>query len=173
MEPEVKNTREPSVSRGPFFGRPSLVTWTVAVIRGGGSGRVSQYNAAPATTEPASVAHFNQARRFGAAALGKDGDDGRRANARSAADWNRRSGSFSRHRRTIPPSSGGTEAGNSAGSSFNIACIPSTEEEPEKARLPESISCSTTPKLNRSERWSAASPRTRSEERRVGKECRS
>ena len=85
-------------------------------------------------------AHFGQARRFGAATRGKEGDDGCRANARSAADWNLRAGSFSRQRRTIRPSAGGTEAGSSGGSSFKMAFITSTDESPAKARLPQSIS---------------------------------
>src|ERR1035438_10221903 len=109
----------PSVSRGALLPQPSLVIWTVPVTRGGGSGRTSQYNVAPATTAAASPAHFSQARVLGAAARCKDGDDGCSANARSAADWNLRFGSFSRHRRAIRASAEGTDAGNSAGSSLD------------------------------------------------------
>jgi hypothetical protein len=61
---------------GAPFKRPSLVIWTVPVTRGGGSGRLNQSKAAPmAATDAASAAHFSQARRFGAATGGKDGDE--------------------------------------------------------------------------------------------------
>jgi hypothetical protein len=94
------------------------------MTRGAGSGRLSQNRTPPATTNAAAgLAHFDHARRFGAAASGKDGDDAWSAKPRSAADWNLRSRSFSRHRRTIRPSAGGTEAGNSGGSSFRMAFI--------------------------------------------------
>lgn len=56
MALELNNSREPSVSSGKVFGRPSLVTWTVLVIRGGGSGRVSQNRAAAATMTTAPAA---------------------------------------------------------------------------------------------------------------------
>ena len=76
-EGDLKNTREPSVSHGGPFSRPSLVSWTVAVICGGGSGRVTQNRVATATaTIPAAdAAHFSRDRRLGAAAgTGKDGE---------------------------------------------------------------------------------------------------
>jgi hypothetical protein len=62
---------------GAPFPRPSLVIWTVPVIRGGGSGRVSQNRAASAaaTDTAASGAHFSRDRRLGAAAGGKNGED--------------------------------------------------------------------------------------------------
>jgi hypothetical protein len=98
------------------------------------------------------LAGLSQALRLGRSTRPGDSDKDSRAKPRSAADWNLRSDSFSRHRRTIRPSAAGTDAGNSAGSSFKIALITSTDELPVNARLPQSISYSTTPKLNRSER---------------------
>jgi len=65
------------------------------------------------------------------------------ANARSLADWNRRSGFFSRQRRMMRSSPGDTcppEADNSDTSSFRMAFMVSTEDSPLNARLPETIS---------------------------------
>jgi hypothetical protein len=61
----------------------------------------------------------------------------------SEADWNRRSGFFSRQWRTIRSRPGETfwfVTESSGGSSLRIAAIVSPAESPRKARWPESIS---------------------------------
>src|SRR5262245_8613762 len=85
------------------------------------------------------------------------------ANARSFADWNRSSGDFSRHRRTMRSRLGGiaSRAVSSSGGSFvRIADMLSAAVSPAKARAPLSISYSTAPNANMSARWSTARPRT-------------
>src|SRR5262245_36700388 len=65
------------------------------------------------------------------------------AKLRSCAEWKRRSGCFSKHRRTIFSSCGLTfvfVSPSSGGSSFKIAFITSTANSPPKARRPDSIS---------------------------------
>lgn len=83
--------------------------------------------------------------------------------ARSWADWKRSAGFFSRQCRTMRSSAGETLAlisTKSGGSSLRMALRMSADESPLKARRPETISYSTAPKLNRSERASASLPRT-------------
>src|SRR6266545_5789535 len=77
-------------------------------------------------------------------------DKASRAKPRSRADWKRRSGFFSRQRRTIFSSAGETFAfisPSSGGSSFKIALITSATEAPLKARRPLIISYRIIPKL--------------------------
>src|SRR5437867_9691831 len=65
------------------------------------------------------------------------------AKLRSLADWNRCSGFFSRHRRTILPSTEGIlgfVSLRSGGSTVRIAFMSSTAESPENGRAPQSIS---------------------------------
>jgi len=63
-----------------------------------------------------------------------------RAKARSAADWKRRAGSFSRHRWTTRPTHAGVESGRGAGSDSRIARPLSAKVAPGNARAPVSSS---------------------------------
>ena len=86
-----------------------------------------------------------------------------RLKARSRADWNRSSRSFSRHRRTSRSSAGGmfgSFSPRSGGSSFRIAPRVSIDELRLKARVPLSISYRIAPKEKMSVRLSTCSPRT-------------
>ncbi len=77
------------------------------------------------------------------------------ANARSRADWKRRSGIFSRQRRTTRSRAGVTapaDGSNSAGSSRRMAVMVSGAVSRWKARCPWSISKSTQPSEKMSER---------------------
>jgi hypothetical protein len=76
-----------------------------------------------------------------------------KAKVRSCEDWNRFSGFFSRQRRTMRSSSGGTCGFAIAigdGSLFRTAFIVSTPLSPLNVRRPVSISCRIAPK----EKWS-------------------
>ncbi len=87
----------------------------------------------------------------------------RRAKARSRADWNRCSRSFSRQRRTTVSTFGGigtVAALSSAGWSRRIAASVSAAVSPLNARRPASISYSMHPRAKMSLRGSADSPRT-------------
>jgi hypothetical protein len=62
----MKNTREPSVNNPGRFSRPSLVSWTVAVICGGGRGRVRQNGVASVSTDDDATARpFQPGSAFG------------------------------------------------------------------------------------------------------------
>ena len=77
------------------------------------------------------------------------------AKERSRADWKRCSGFFSRQRRTMRSSAGGSGrpgSDNSGGSSFKTAVMVSAGVSRRKARTPESISYSTAPKAKMSVR---------------------
>jgi hypothetical protein len=77
------------------------------------------------------------------------------ANARSEADWKRCLGFFSRQRCTIRCNPGelfGVICETEGGSSFKIAARVYADVGFWNARLPESISYRTAPKLNKSER---------------------
>jgi len=96
--------------------------------------------AATATVKTAtSAGHFDHA-GLGATGDAVDAFCDPNAKARSAADWNRRSGAFSRQRRTTRSRTAGTESGNVGGSSFEIASIVSADDLPPKGRLRPAIS---------------------------------
>src|SRR6476646_995094 len=121
--------------------------------------------ATAANTDAAAIAHGNQAMRretstagglCTAAALDVDVvDNVSSANARSVADWNRRSGFFSRQRRTIRSTPGEIESfvvSSSGGSFVRIAVIVSAAVSALNARSPPSISYNTAPNAKMSVR---------------------
>ena len=75
--------RVPSVSKGASLSEPSVVSYVVPVIRGGGSGRPSPRYARPAATakSAASTAHVSPAWRFGATPGGRGANRAFRAKA--------------------------------------------------------------------------------------------
>ena len=82
------------------------------------------------------------------------------ANARSRADWNRRSGGFSTQRWMIRRSAGATAPASSGGSDSSTALTVAIRESRRKAGVPAIISWRTAPKAKISVRWSTGSPRT-------------
>ena len=104
----LKSSRVPSVSMGAPFPLPSLVIWTVPVIRGGGSGRLSQESGRAETAIPRPPAHFGPS----AAVFGDTATAGTQTTMPSPKPDPPRTGTsasrlFSIHRRTMRLSAGG------------------------------------------------------------------